>query len=115
MKKLLLLISILSFHIASSQCFWAKPFGGPNDESGTSMVTDAAGNVYTTGYFRNTVDFDPGAGVANLSSGWYGAFILKLDGDGNYVWAKAVSSIYYAVGNAIGFDQAGNIYIAGYF
>ncbi len=50
---------------------------------------DASGNVYTTGFFHGTVDFDPGAGVFNLSAAGSGAnaFVLKLDAGGNFVWA----------------------------
>ncbi|MFH0894009.1 MAG: hypothetical protein V2A54_06205, partial [Bacteroidota bacterium] len=36
------------------------------DQSGRSVKTDKAGNVYVTGNFTGTVDFDPGAGFAKL-------------------------------------------------
>ena len=29
---------------------------------------DGSGNVYTTGYFRGTVDFDPGVGTYSLTA-----------------------------------------------
>ncbi|MCH2420088.1 MAG: hypothetical protein MK181_09770, partial [Acidimicrobiales bacterium] len=53
------------------------------------MAVDSSGNVYTAGSFSGTVDFDPGAGTANLSSnGSEDVFVSKLDSSGNYVWAK---------------------------
>jgi hypothetical protein len=40
---------------------WAKNLGGDYDY-GISITTDSSSNIYTTGDFRGTVDFDPGPG-----------------------------------------------------
>ena len=59
-------------------------FPGSQDRQGTcgSIAVDGSGNVYTTGYFQNTADFDPGNGTANLTSaGSYDAFVSKLSPD----------------------------------
>jgi hypothetical protein len=60
-------------------------------DQGYSIAIDAEGNVYTTGYFIDTVDFDPGTGsMTNLSAvGGKDSFIQKLDANGNFVWAKS--------------------------
>ncbi len=77
---------------------------------------DNAGNVYTTGYFSNTVDFNPGAGTFNLTSaGSYDAFILKLTTNGDFVWAGSVGGSFSDYGNAIDLDNSGNVFITGYF
>ena len=36
---------------------WTKRMGGPNYEPGFGVSVDPSGNVYVTGYFRNTVNF----------------------------------------------------------
>jgi gliding motility-associated-like protein len=100
---------------------WAKKFGGGFLENrGYSIVLDAVGNVYTTGYFEGTIDFDPGPGTANLTaSGDWDIFYSKLDANGDFVWAKSmVNSItnYYTIGDhgsKIALDAAGNLYATG--
>ena len=65
-------------------------FGGTDQDVGYSVTVDSSGNIYTTGLFQGTVDFDPGAGTANLTSnGLHDVFVLKLNSSGNYVWAKS--------------------------
>ena len=48
---------------------WAKQMEGGIQAEGFSIAVDALGNVYTTGYFEGTVDFDPGVGVFKISCG----------------------------------------------
>lgn len=59
---------------------WGNSFGSGGFEYVVSCQTDNADHVYCTGSFENTVDFDPGPGVYNLTSnGNWDGFILKLD------------------------------------
>ena len=121
MKKLyfIILFSFIAVFANAQTCWWVKSFGEPNDQAGTSIVVDNDGNVYTFGYFRGTIDFDPGPGVQNLTSGWYAAFISKLDKSGNYIWAKEIGRAVNLYGNsnshAITLDAQANIYITGTF
>ena len=58
---------------------WVESFHGTHQEVGKAVVTDVQGNVYTTGYFLGTVDFDPGINNYPLSSsGQQDIFISKL-------------------------------------
>ena len=95
---------------------WARAMGGLSGDGGNSIATDGAGNVYTTGYFKNTVDFDPGEGIFNLiSAGGNDIFISKLDASGNFLWAGAIGGASNDMGNSITTDSAGNVYTTGYF
>lgn len=58
---------------------------------GLDVVVDRSGNVIVSGSFSGTIDFDPGAGVANLTSDGGGTndlFVVKLTSAGDYQWAK---------------------------
>ncbi|NVO02890.1 MAG: SBBP repeat-containing protein [Bacteroidetes bacterium] len=95
---------------------WAKSIDGNSGVIGCSITTDALGNVFTTGnystYGYGPVDFDPGVGVYNLySSSGTSSFILKLNSNGNFEWAKGFGCGY--VGTSIKIDEAGNVYSAG--
>ena len=47
---------------------WAKSVGGSNEDRGESIGVDGSGNVYLTGNFYGTADFDPSAGTTNLTA-----------------------------------------------
>ncbi len=102
---------------ASGNFIWAKGLGGANSEIGTSIAVDAIGNVYTTGIFKGTADFDPGSGVFNIVSsvGSDNIFISKLDASGNFSWAKAIVGSPLSAGQSIALDGLGNVYLTGYF
>lgn len=103
---------------------WAKQFGDSAfiDEAST-MGIDSLGNLYLTGSFLGSVDFDPGSGTFELTSQGLDRdiFILKLDSDGNFVWAKQIGGPFHfffptpAHAAAIAVDAAGNQYLTGYF
>ncbi len=99
---------------ASGDLLWAKGMGGTNNDEGNSIAVDSIGNVYTTGHFQDTADFDPGAGSANLTSaGGADIFISKSDSDGNFLWAKSIGGMGYDTGICIAVDSNGNIYTTG--
>jgi len=101
---------------ASGNFMWAKQMGGFSFDIGYSIVVDGSGNVYTTGYFQGTVDFDPGAGTLNMTSaGGRDIFISKLDASGNFMWAKQMGGAFDERGYSIAVDGSGNVYTTGYF
>ena len=80
---------------ANGNLIWAKQMGGPFNELGWSIAIDGSGNVYSTGQFYGTVDFDSGAGVFNLTSaGGSDIYIQKLDANGNFIWATSFGGYF---------------------
>lgn len=109
------LISIITFG-QSSSLKWARGFGSSNWDVSNSVTYDNLGNVYVTGYFKNTVDFDPGAGIFNLTSnGNNDVFVLKLDINGQFKWAKNVGGFFDDEGLSIDVDNNGNVFATGKF
>jgi hypothetical protein len=47
---------------------WIKQLGGEKHDHAISIAVDKNGNIYTTGYFNTTADFDPGPGTYTLTS-----------------------------------------------
>jgi len=95
---------------------WVKAFGAAANEYGTAIATDAQGNVYVSGVFEESFDADPGTGVNILTTaGGLDIFVIKLNAEGNFVWAKSLGGEGYEETTAMGIDGAGNLYVAGYF
>lgn len=92
-----------------------------NNSSGTSnliyggngIAIDDNENTYLFGNFTTTVDFDPGAGTANLTASLSTAmYLAKYDATGNYLWAKNLDIDGSSAGY-ISFDNSGNILLTG--
>lgn len=101
---------------ASGNFLWAKQFGGATNVAAGSIAVDAAGNVYTTGNFDGTADFDPGTGTYNLTDNGGDIFVSKLDPSGNFVWAIQLGGVSGGGGgHSIAVDANGNVYTTGSF
>jgi hypothetical protein len=101
---------------AAGNFLWAKNMGGTNNDFGYSIALDGFGNVYTTGFFNGTADFDPGAETSNLTSvGFKDIYISKLDAAGNFVWARSMGGNNQEEGHSIAVDDSGNVYTTGFF
>ncbi len=89
--------------------------------SGNKILIDASNNVLVAGYFAGAVDFDPGVGVTSYGSdptftgGQYtqNPFTLKLDNNGNFIWAKYFQSNQNSASEDMTLDSSGNIYTTG--
>ena len=113
------LLLLSTIHAQNPGFNWAKQIGGNSSDENPVITVDNAGNIYQTGGFYGTVDFDSGSGTYNLSSsGGGGAFISKSDAAGNFIWAKqllAATNSSRAQATCSKLDGQGNIYISGSF
>ena len=105
-------------YTSAGALFWARGFGGTSSDSGRGIAAAVDGSVYATGSFQGTVDFDPGPGTYNLTSGGSSSgdiFVTKLDASGNFVWARGLGGVYSDSGNGIAVSSDGSVYTTGSF
>jgi len=121
MFKAISFFTIICFLISNSlQCVsqnltldWVASLGSTTGDQAKAVSIDDNGNVYYTGSFTGTVDFDPDTGVYNLSGPNNSLFLCKLDRLGEFEWAFATGR--EGTGNDVLVDDQSNVYIAGHF
>jgi hypothetical protein len=91
---------------------WAKGFrsGSSGSNQASGVAVDSAGDVYITGSFTGGVDFGDGP---LTSAGSLDVFVVKLDANGAYRWAKRFGDQGNQWSTAIAVDNAGHVLITG--
>ncbi len=115
----------LAKYDSAGNYMWSHGFGTGffNDEC-DRVAVDSSGNIFITGMWNGTIDFDPDSVlVYNLSSNnnSRSRFLAKYDPDGIFLAAKNVGN---AVGylpssqdgqSGLGCDADGNVYMGGFY
>ncbi len=86
---------------------WTKQDGTANDDSAHAVATDAAGNVFVSGYVRG--DFH---GVTRVNGA--DVFINKYDPAGNRLWTVLFGSDVTDEGWGLTCDADGNVIVTGF-
>ncbi len=106
----------LAHYDASGALVFAKAIGGDDYDEAYGLTQDGTGGVYVTGSYRGTVDFDPGAGTAYLtSSGLEDAFVARYDVGGGLVFAFGLPGTEWAYGAGVAADGNGGVFVTGSF
>ncbi len=97
---------------ANGTALWAKRAGSTGTDEAYALALDDAGNILVTGFFRETVAF----GASTLTSAGYSdIFVAKLSPTGSWLWAARAGGDSNDSGWGISLDDAGNVYITGFF
>ena len=100
----------------SGDFIFAKKFGGSGFDIATNIHLDNENNLYLTGTFRNSADFDPNDESYLLTSnGFEDIFLLKLDTDGEFIYCKQFGGLGNESCDGIDLDEYQNIYLFGSF
>lgn len=96
----------------SGQVIWGKSFDGTALKEMRGIDTDADGNIYMTGYFRDQLLLDS---ITLEAIGGTDAFVAKLDEEGTPLWARAFGGRKDTRGIEIGVMAEGNLALVGYY
>ena len=117
---ILLIILAIGSDLYSQKSSHSKTIQYSSTNGGTAYcwktISDNKGNIYSTGYFYRTIDFDPGVGTVLLTSSVsHDAYISKHDKNGGLVWVKQFTGSNTSHGYSIVLDDSLNVYSTGYF
>lgn len=108
----LLLLLIVSSLIAQQQFDWLYTIHNGSDKSISSLAFDNEGNLISTGFFKGTLDFDPGPDTLELiANGTTSSYILKTNSSGKPLWVKQIN---FSINSSL-IDSLGNMFILGVF
>ena len=94
---------------------YTKTMGGTGSDYGRSVAVDSSGNVYITGSFQETVDFNPGGTADSHTAVSDDIFLTKINSDGTYGYTKTMGGTGSDYGRSVAVDSSGNVYITGSF
>jgi hypothetical protein len=93
---------------------WTLTWGGPGDDIGLENICDRDGNQYITGWFEDTVDFDPGPSERFVSShGGKDLYLSKFKPDGTLEWVITWGGPLDDEGHAVIMDKNGDVILVG--
>ncbi len=112
---ILFLFSTFSSSIYAQQFRWAKQFGAQSTDLIQSIATDESGNVYISGTFRGTVDFDPDTTKTTERTATNGPdlFVSKLNKKGELIWVMTTEGASDMRLNQMQIDSKGEVYLTG--
>lgn len=84
---------------------WKRQFGTTADEQAYDVTTDAAGDVYLTGYTRGV--------LAGPGYGSFDVWVAKYDGAGTALWLRQFGTAFLDEAYGVAADGAGGVYVAG--
>jgi hypothetical protein len=102
----------------NGEFIWARQFAGVGASVGSgSVAVDGQGGVFIAGSYSGNVDLDPGAGVhlvANSDTAADG-YVVRLDPEGDFVWAYVTEGDGSASFKDIDIASDGSVVVGGHF
>jgi len=100
----------------SGDFLWAWNVGGGGYDESTSVGVDGNGDVYLSGYFNDTADFDPGTDTYEMiGGGMNDNFVAKFSAAGDFLWAKQYGNDQFEAALSMKVTADGDQYITGFY
>jgi hypothetical protein len=93
----------------TGQIIWASQLGSTGNETVQNLAIGKDGSTYLTGYFLGPDPFSP-LPVQSQGNDFY---LAKLDANGQFQWARTVSSISTDRGWDVSCDGNGQVFVSG--
>jgi uncharacterized protein (TIGR02145 family)/gliding motility-associated-like protein len=99
---------------------WGKSWGSVGFDQCNGIALDNLDNIYTTGSFQGTTDFDPGptnaalTATCTIQNGNTDMYMSVFKSNGNFIQVQQFSGTGPTVGYQININN-NNIYLSGYF
>jgi hypothetical protein len=106
-------VFLAQYDVNFGTCTWVNKAGGANDDKGLCVITDNAGKIIVSGFYRGASMF--GTISVNSFANSNDAFIAKYDASGTIIWVAHGGGAGGDNPNALGVDAVNNIYVAGDF
>jgi hypothetical protein len=96
---------------------WAHQLGNYKYNFAYGFELDEEANLYISGYFSRSMDFDPGTDSTILEcvDNYTDIFVLKLNKEGDFVWVKQLKGSLGDFNRTLHLDSENNILLAGNF
>lgn len=91
---------------------WLKKIGGSDYEVVEEIEVDQNGNIYMTGYFAGTTNFN---NLSLTSGGASDVFLAKYDTDGEIIWVKKAGGSNSDTGKSLLLGDNEDVYLVGDF
>ena len=120
MKPVILSFTLVLISSGQAVLDWVNKFDAAHNflsEIAYDIISDEDNNIYITGFFDDSIDFDPGVGeeIYTFGEDQTSAFIAKYSSSGEFIWVIPIgSNSGQAQGSSINFDEDGNIICAGW-
>ncbi len=109
--------ALIAKYDGNGQLKWARTWGGSGWDALGGMALDGADNIYTTGLFVNTVDFNPwgSPGDVHTAQGGRDIFMNKFDSGGRLQWTKIWGGPGEDLSLGLAVDATGTAFATGGF